>query len=102
MPAARNLFPPGTKDPNEDSVIPVTQPYLDAASLQGLLEHLHVAALVVVGINNLGMKGPDRFGRFIRRHREREIHWNESDLDILERAHFGDALRIAGDIESHG
>src|SRR5690242_5248775 len=47
------------------------------------------------------MEGADGVGCFFGRHRIGQVHADEGDVDVLERAHFGSAFGVAGDVEAH-
>ena len=54
----------------------------------------------MIGNHHLGMKGLYRVGSFISRHRVRQIHAHECDVNVLERAHLWHAFGVAGEIET--
>ena len=56
--------------------------------------------MIVVRDNDFRMEGFDRVRGFVRRHGIGQIHANESDIDILEGAHFGNAFGIAGNVKA--
>jgi hypothetical protein len=54
----------------------------------------------VIGDDDLGVKGFDRVGSFLGRHRVRQIHADEGYVDVLEGAHLGNAFGVAREIEA--
>ena len=54
----------------------------------------------MVRINNFWVECLHRFGSLLRRHGVRQVHRNESDIDVLQRTHFRDIFGIARNIDA--
>src|SRR6185437_13583419 len=80
--------------------IPAEQAHFDARAFKVLLKYADIRAAIMIRNGNLRMEFFHRVRGFIRRHRVRQIHANKRDVDILERAHFGNALRVSRKIKS--
>ena len=52
----------------------------------------------MVGINDLRFELAHRAGGLLLRHRVRQIHADERHIDVFQRAHLGDVLRVAAQI----
>ena len=55
---------------------------------------------VVIRIDDLRVERFDGIGGLVRRHGVGQIHGDECDVDVLERAHFGDVFSVAGDVHA--
>src|SRR5580700_5873369 len=80
--------------------IPLQQPYLNPRSSQRFLKDREIGPAIVVRDHDLRMESFDRVGRFFGRHGIRQIHTNEGNVNIFERAHFRHALGVAGKVEA--
>lgn len=65
-----------------------------------ILKLLRIGVGKMVGIDDLGSKATDDTRRFVDRHRKRQIHTNKGDVDILQRTHFGNILRVTRTINA--
>src|SRR5271169_3474838 len=91
--AAGNWFPAGGLLP-----VPVADADVDGQTLEGRREHGQVLAAVVIRIDDLRTERLDGVSRFRRRHGVRQVHRNERDVDVRERAHLRRAFRVAGNV----
>src|SRR6202030_1123641 len=55
---------------------------------------------VVVRVENLRLERLDALARLPRSHRVRQVHAHERGVDVLEIAHLGRALGVAGDVDA--
>ena len=78
----------------------IPPPHLDTAPGEGLVELVEVRVAVVVRVEHLGLERGDALRGLGRRHRVRQVHAHEGDVDARERLHLRDALGIAGEVEA--
>ena len=69
-------------------------------SFQRLFEDFHGLALIVIGDHHFGLERLDRVGGFGGCHGVGQVHGNEGDVDVLQRAHFRHAFGVARDRKS--
>ena len=80
-------------------LIPVPQPHLNPAAFERLAHHAEIGPAAVIRIHDLRLDDAGGGGRFLRGHREGEIHRQKRRFDILQGRHLRDVLRVAGDVE---
>src|SRR5882762_1177467 len=80
--------------------VPIEQPDLNCGSLQSFLKHCEVGTAIMIRNDNLWMEGSDRVRGLLGRHRVGQIHADERYIDVIERAHFGDTLGVAREVEA--
>src|SRR5258708_677509 len=80
--------------------IPLQQPHLNPSPFQSLLKYVEIRSAIVIWDHNLWVEGFHRVGRLFGRHGVRQVHAHECDIDVLKRAHLGNALSVGGKIEA--
>src|ERR1700693_1117157 len=80
--------------------IPVQQPHFNSSSFQSFLKYCEIGSAIVVGDDNLRMKGLNRVSSLFRRHGVRQIHAHERHVDVLKRTHLRHTFGITGKIEA--
>src|SRR6266566_8289666 len=80
--------------------VPLQQAYFDSRARYAFLKRAQIRLAIVIRNHHLGMERLDGVGGFLRGHGIGQVHADKRDVDILERAHLGDAFRITGEINA--
>ena len=83
-----------------DSLLVIPDAHVDPAPGEEFNDVLDRRLGIVIGEQHLWLDRPRRLRDLLRRHRIRLVAGQKGNVDVLQRGHLRDVLRIAGDINA--